>query len=411
MARPSAAAEAGGARVNSGTIFSGIGHAGLILWVLLGDWLFAPQPNAEIAVTQVSMMTSAEFDAMKAAVSSPPRPQAKPPAKTPAKEVAAPEPLKPDTPDPAPEPKPDPKPAPDPVPAPDPAPLPDPQPEATPTPDPTPQPLDVPEPIAPAAPEEQVLQSPSTVVQPKARPADRVAPDPAPTPDPTVQTSPDPTPATSDIPTPDPVVVPPDTNETVAPETGDVLRTEATQDQPEALGMQTSLRPKSRPAAKPAVEVAADTPSADPAPSDPAQTDADVAAAIAAAVDEAASAPAEASTDTAASPAGGEPMTSGEIGDFSRAIGSKWNLGSASTDALRTTIVIRVTFAQDGKPVDFELIESDGPSEAATTTAFEAARRAIQRASLQGGIPLPPDKYDTWKVLELVFDPNGMRMR
>ena len=104
-------------------------------------------------------------------------------------------------------------------------------------------------------------------------------------------------------------------------------------------------------------------------------------------------------------------MSEGEIGDFSRAVGSKWNLGSASTDALRTTIVIRVTFGPDAIPTGFELVDSDGPTEAATQTAFEAGRRAVQRAALQGGLPLPPEKYGTWKVLELVFDPNGMRMR
>ncbi|MES2144937.1 MAG: cell envelope biogenesis protein TolA, partial [Pseudomonadota bacterium] len=270
-------------------------------------------------------------------------------------------------------------------------------------------PIEVPEPIAPLAPDEQILPSTQAAAQPKPRPADRVSPDPVPTPDPQVETSADPTPATTDTPTPDPVVVPENTNQAVAPEAGDVLRTEATVDQTESLGMQTSLRPKSRPAPKPA---SAAEPPADAPVADAAQTDAEVQAAIDAALNDAAAEPAAATgTDVAASPAGGEPMTSGEIGDFSRAIGSKWNLGSASTDALRTTIAVRVTFSPDGQPTNIELIETDGPTEAATTTAYEAARRAIQRAALQGGLPLPPDKYDTWKVVELVFDPNGMRMR
>jgi hypothetical protein len=277
--------------------------------------------------------------------------------------------------------------------------------------EPVPQPIDVPEPIAPLAPEEQILPSTQTEAQPTPRPADVVTPDPTPTPEPDVETSPDPTPATTDTPTDEPVVVPDVTPETVAPESGDVLATEATEEQPEALGMQTSLRPRSRPAPRPVVEEAAQA-AVEPAVADTA-TDVDVAAAIAAAVDEAATdePAADTGSDVAAGTGGGEPMTSGEIGDFSRAIGSKWNLGSASTDALRTTIVVRVTFSPDGQPTGIELIDSDGPTEAATTTAFEAARRAIQRASLQGGIPLPPDKFETWKVVELVFDPNGMRMR
>ena len=34
-----------------------------------------------------------------------------------------------------------------------------------------------------------------------------------------------------------------------------------------------------------------------------------------------------------------------------------------------------------------------------------------QRTGQICGIPLPPDKYDTWRVLDLVFDANGMRAR
>ena len=33
------------------------------------------------------------------------------------------------------------------------------------------------------------------------------------------------------------------------------------------------------------------------------------------------------------------------------------------------------------------------------------------RAYADGGLPLPPEKYDTWRVLDLVFDANGMRAR
>ncbi len=398
-----AAAEAGGRQVSTGTILSGIGHAVLILWVILGDWLFAAQDTPEIAVTTMTMMTSAEFDAMKAAVASPPRPQAKPVVETPPDEVVPPEPVVPDVPEPAPDPQSEPEPQPSPDPAPEALPEPEPAPD--------PQPIEVPEPIAPIAPEEQILPSVSPEVQPEAQAADIVSPEPTPEPEPDIETSTDPTQATSDVPTEEPVVVPEDTNETVAVETGDVIKTEANQVQTEALGLQTSLRPKSRPA-RLEPDVAVEEPTAEPAAQDTAQTDADVQDALEAALNEVVDEPAiDAGTEEIASPAGGDPLSEGEIGDFSRAIGNKWNLGSASTDALRTTIVIRVTFAPDATPQNFELIESDGPTDTATQTAFEAARRAVIRASGDGGIPLPPDKYDTWKVLELEFNPNGMRLR
>ena len=49
--------------MQTGTIFSGIGHTGLILWVLVGDWLFPASPPEEIIATQVSLITSEEFAA------------------------------------------------------------------------------------------------------------------------------------------------------------------------------------------------------------------------------------------------------------------------------------------------------------------------------------------------------------
>ena len=52
----------------------------------------------------------------------------------------------------------------------------------------------------------------------------------------------------------------------------------------------------------------------------------------------------------------------------------------------------------------------EGGEEGAATQVFEAARRAIIRCS-KDGLPLPTDKYDSWKDLELVFDPTGMRLR
>jgi hypothetical protein len=107
----------------------------------------------------------------------------------------------------------------------------------------------------------------------------------------------------------------------------------------------------------------------------------------------------------------GPPLTGGEMGDISSSIARRWNLGAASTDVLSTMVVIRVTFDQAGKPVDFQLIESNGPTQGAIDNLYSIARRAVNRTHSEGGIPLPPDKYDTWRVLDLVFDANGMRVR
>ena len=42
--------------------------------------------------------------------------------------------------------------------------------------------------------------------------------------------------------------------------------------------------------------------------------------------------------------------------------------------------------------------------------AFEAARRAIIRCGSRG-FPLPAEKYDQWREVEMVFNPEGMRMK
>jgi len=107
----------------------------------------------------------------------------------------------------------------------------------------------------------------------------------------------------------------------------------------------------------------------------------------------------------------GPPLSGSEMGNISSSIARKWNLGASSTDALRTMVVVRVSFAPDGRPTGFELIEADGPSQAAIDNIYRTARSAVSRAHADGGLPLPPDKFETWRVLDLVFDANGMALR
>jgi hypothetical protein len=385
--------------MDKGTIFSGIGHAGLILWVVLGDWLFSRDPSEDVIVTQVSMMTSAEFDALQAA--STPNPSVEP----------------------APEPEPvvEPAPAPEPVVEPEPAPEPDPvvEPEPLPEPEPVVEPEPLPEPEAPVAEEAQPLPSPSIEENPTPEAAEIVAPDPVEE-EVVAETADAPTPAVSEEVTEEPVVEQPPTEETVAEDSGDVLLTEANQDQTEATGMTTSPRPKVRPE-KPVEEPVAEpleeqVASAEPVEDPPEETaeqpvdDTATEDAIAALLDEAAT------EDTGSEPATadlpqGPPLSGGEMGDISNAISRKWNLGASSSDTLRTKVVIRVSFSPDGKPMGFELIESDGPTETAVNKLYETAQRAVNRAYSDGGLPLPEGKYDTWRVLDLVFDANGMALR
>ncbi|WP_333816052.1 cell envelope biogenesis protein TolA [Tabrizicola sp.] len=378
-------------RFQTGTVISAVGHLGVILWVLVGDWLFSADAAPEPIVMSVSTLTSAEFDALQAA-STP----------TPSEEPA---PVKPRS-----RPEPEPEPAVEPEPAPEPEPVPEPEPAPEPEPDPTPEPAPS---DAVQADEEQLIESESTEIQPAPEAATIIAPDPV-QPESEAETSDTPEPAVSEDPAATEVVEQQPTEATVPEDTGDVTLTEANRDQTAETGMTTSLRPRAKPSRpKPQPEPAAEEPRRESAqlnvqPVDDSATQ----DAIDALLGEAAEEPvAETGNSGGQDRPKGPPLTGGEMGNISSAIARKWNLGASSTDAMSSMIVVRVSFSSDGKPVDFQLIESNGPNQTGIDKLYETARRAVNRAHADGGLPLPPDKYDTWRVLDLVFDANGMRAR
>ena len=75
------------------------------------------------------------------------------------------------------------------------------------------------------------------------------------------------------------------------------------------------------------------------------------------------------------------PMTQGERDALRVAVQQCWNVGSLSSEALRTTVVVSVEMSQDGRPDSgsIRMVSSSGGGEAAKQ-AFEAARRAISIA-------------------------------
>jgi Na+-transporting methylmalonyl-CoA/oxaloacetate decarboxylase beta subunit len=89
-------------------------------------------------------------------------------------------------------------------------------------------------------------------------------------------------------------------------------------------------------------------------------------------------------------------------------ISQYWNIAGADADTLASRVVVRVTFAQDGTPTEFQLIEAAGPSQAGIDALFAVARRAVLRAHADGGLPLSPADYESWRVIDLVFGANGM---
>lgn len=398
--------------MEKGQIISGIAHAGVILWVVLGDWLFRAETLPEMQVAEVSLMSSAEFDAMMAAAPKPAEPVAEPEEPAAEPEVTPPEPVQPEEPPPAAEDTPPPQPE---------EPLPEELPQEA-----VPQPIETPDPVAPIADVEQPIPVPLSDVKPRPRPVDRVAATPVESED-APEVADQVIEEVTDQPTEESVIVE-EEQEAAAPEEATTqIVTEAVETEEDApqLEMTSSLRPRSRPLAQPEeppleeeevaaaetteepVEEPAETPAEDPATEDA------VAAALAEALAEEPAA--EETADTGAAEQNlpvGPPMTAGEKDALRVAVNACWNVGALSMEALRTTVTVGFSVGQDGVPDagSIALVESNGESDTATRQAYEAARRAIIRCGARG-FPLPPEKYEQWKNIEIVFDPNGMRMR
>ena len=89
-----------------------------------------------------------------------------------------------------------------------------------------------------------------------------------------------------------------------------------------------------------------------------------------------------------------------------------WNTGALSSEALRVTVTIHVPMNADGTPESdrIRMLSHEGGSEAAAQQAYEAARRAVLRCGARG-FDLPAERYDLWREVEMVFNPENMRIR
>ncbi len=364
--------------MHKGHYISGTAHLALLGWMAFGD-VFAAEP-LPFQATDVSVISTAEFDALMAGT-------VPPQSVTEVAQPAAPVPSE-DVPD---------------VTTPE-----DEQTDITPptvaeTPD-AETPPDVSEiaplPRADVSDQAPVLDQPEADIAvlvpevadtPVPQAAERVAPEAVTPPDPEA--------------TPDPVK-----QEAVAPdEAGESVQEPAEATAPEAAATEIvteaekparapeqSMRPPARRPEAP-VQTAAPSPEQTPSTED----------AVNSALQEALSAPEQAETVPL-----GPPLSSGEKEALRVAVSSCWNVGSLSTDALGTTVVVEVSMTQDGKPItgSIRMASSSGGSDTAARQAFEAARRAIIRCGARG-FDLPVEKYSRWQEIEMTFNPERMRVK
>lgn len=372
--------------MHTGHVISGAGHTLLIGWLLLGN-IFASEPPP-FEAQSVSMVSGAEFEALMAA-------QQPPASATDVAQPAAPA-VEDDQPDVAA--------TPDAV-IEQPAPLQAETPPPDPAPDVTEQtalpseaevvetPPDLSEPIG-----EEAVPVPNVAEEAAPEDIDRVAPEPIAQPDP--DATPDPVAQEAVTPDAEGEAVEQEPQEATAPEAATTeIVTEAT-----AAPAASARPPGRRPAAPP------------PPTAEVAETEAepeDVSAAVAAAVAAAQSDTAQDTTEDTPAPApAGPPLSSGERESLRVAVSQCWNVGSLSSDALSTTVIVSVSMNADGTPItgSIALEGRNGGSEAGARQAFEAARRAIIRCGARG-YQLPADKYEQWKEIEITFNPDEMRRR
>lgn len=373
--------------MHTGHYISGAGHVALIGWLLLGD-IFASEPPP-FEAQSVSMVSGAEFEALLAAQQPPNSTtdvaQPAPPevveeqpdvVATPDEVIKQPAPLQAETP------------------PPDPAPDVTEQAALPPEADVTDVPPDLSEPVG-----DEAVLVPNVAEEAAPEDVERVAPEPVAQPDP--DATPDPVEQEAVAPDAEGEAVEQEPQEATAPEAATTeIVTEATQ--APASSIRPPGRRPERPAA-PAPQVAA----AEEPETPTEETDVD-AAAIAAAV---AAAQTETADETPAAPSG-PPLSAGERDSLRVAVSQCWNVGSLSSDALNTTVIVSVSMNADGTPIagSIALEGRDGGSEAGARQAFEAARRAIIRCGARG-YQLPQDKYEQWKEIEITFNPDEMRRR
>jgi hypothetical protein len=348
-------------------------HAAILIWVAIGDGLFKDSPDPVFEVTGVTILSTAEFDALTAtptpvALDIPP-----PPAR------------------------------PEPLPEPEPAPEPEPEPEPEPQPEPTP-PGDVTDTLAPPAPLSGTPDLPQDG-RPTPRAADRIAPLPAPAPEPEVEAAPE---AVTQSTAPTPSATPVEEAPEAAPEEATTeIVTEAETPSGGPLGPVASIRPPTRPERPRPPETPVELPELQPETTQQPEE-------IAENIDSLLS---ELVFETPPTLQSGTQILSADVekglqNQIRSQVQPCWNTGALSTEAQGTTVVVEFEMTPEGRLVDGSLrfFSSEGGGSAAAQQAYEAARRAILRCG-STGFGLPAESYDYWRQIRMPFNPEGMRLR
>jgi hypothetical protein len=102
------------------------------------------------------------------------------------------------------------------------------------------------------------------------------------------------------------------------------------------------------------------------------------------------------------------PMSISEKDAIRSQIAHCWSVPAGVKNAQNLVVTLRMQVAQDGTITRVELSGDKGRADTdpAFRAAAESARRAVQQCSPLKN--LSPEKYETWRDMELTFDPKDM---
>lgn len=102
------------------------------------------------------------------------------------------------------------------------------------------------------------------------------------------------------------------------------------------------------------------------------------------------------------------PLAMSEIDAIRQQFIQCWNIPAGAKDAHNLIVVLDVRLAKDGGVISVDLASDTGRyySDPFFRAAADSAMRAVQRCSPIKN--LSPDKYDSWKYLQLSFDPHEL---
>ena len=101
----------------------------------------------------------------------------------------------------------------------------------------------------------------------------------------------------------------------------------------------------------------------------------------------------------------GERMSLSEIDAFRAQIRACWSVPAGAKNAENLLVRVRVQLDPTGRPIAKKIINRAQLTDSFFLSAAESVLRAIERCQ---PYKMPPEKYESWREMELNFDPRKM---